>query len=711
MASPGPSLPGAFDILGAAGQDKLLYLKHKLKTLRLGCQGADLLHAMVLLKLGQDTEARISLEALKADAVAQLVARQWAGVDSTEAPEEPLDVSWAVARLYHLLAEEKLCPASMRDVAYQAALCALSSRDDHRLGELQDEARDRCGWDIIGDPGVFRPLHSDLDCLPPSSASPSGTRSLPRPIDNLSGWSHGHSLRSTGSPASLVSNLEISQSPTMALSLHHRPHGPSKLCDEPLTSQVPGPAPPGCQEPEEMSWPPSVDLASSPEPPNSPALGLPDVAPGPTPAGLPDSPAAPETSTHYPVECTEVCAAPKSLPSPILQPIENHCSVKDPTPPPQLSVEDTTSQHTKPHPPMPSEGPRTSPLSPSPSSPYSSHPASSSPCLSSPDVTSSEQKFYNFVVLHARADEHIALRVRERLEELGVPDGATFCEDFQVPGRGQLQCLQDAIEHSAFTILLLTCNFDCRLSRHQTSHTLMSSLTRHGWHDCVIPFLPLESSLAQLGSDVASLLGGLVWLDERSPIFARKVANTFKPQKLRARKATWRKEQDARTLREQSERLHAEQQQAAAVSAAHSAYLQSYLSWQAQMESLQMAFGSHMSFGTQVPSGAQVPFGGQVPLGVPPSFPSWPGCPQPQLLHPWQTGIPPPAFPRPPASPQPPAFPTASLEPPQGPGLQPLIIHHAQMVQLGINNHMWNQRGAQAPEDKTQEVEWPSDQA
>ena len=151
MASTGPSLSGAFDILGAAGQDKLLYLKHKLKTLRPGCRGADLLHAMVLLKLGQETEARISLEALKADAVAKLVARQWAGVDSTEAPEEPPDVSRAVARVYHLLAEERLCPAPMREEAYRAAIRAFRSRDDPQLGELQEEARDRCGWEVLRD--------------------------------------------------------------------------------------------------------------------------------------------------------------------------------------------------------------------------------------------------------------------------------------------------------------------------------------------------------------------------------------------------------------------------------------------------------------------------------------------------------------------------------------------------------------------------------
>lgn len=711
MACTGPSLPSAFDILGAAGQDKLLYLKHKLKTPRPGCQGQDLLHAMVLLKLGQETEARISLEALKADAAARLVARQWAGVDSTEDPEEPPDVSWTVARLYHLLAEEKLCPASLRDVAYQEALHTLSSRDDHRLGELQDEARNRCGWDVVGDPGSIRTLQSNLDCLPPSSASPSGTQSLPRPIDGVAGWSQGRSLRSTDSPASLASNLEISQSPTMPfLSPHRSPHRPSKLCDDPQANLVLEPVPGGCQEPEEMSWPPSGETAGPQELPSSPPPVLPKVAPDTTSTGLPETPTAPETSTHYPVECTEESAGAQSLPSPIVEPIKNPCPVKHQSPL-QLSVEDTTSPNTKPCPPTPTTAKTSPPPPPPPSSaPCSAHLTPSSLFPSSLE-SSSEQKFYNFVILHARADEHIALRVREKLEALGVPDGATFCEDFQVPGRGELSCLQDAIDHSAFIILLLTSNFDCHLSLHQVNQAMMSNLKRQGSPDCVIPFLPLESSPAQLSSDTASLLSGLVRLDEHSQIFARKVANTFRPHRLQAQKAMWRKEQDARALREQSQHLDSERMQAAALNAAYSAYLQSYLSYQAQMEQLQVAFGSHMPFGTGAPFGARMPFGGQGPLGAPPSFPTWQGCPQPPPLHAWQAGTPPPPSPQPATFPpslpfsQPPAFPTASPAPPQSPGLQPLIIHHAQMVQLGLNNHMWNQRGSQAPEDKTQEAE------
>ncbi|XP_047388503.1 TIR domain-containing adapter molecule 1 [Sciurus carolinensis] len=689
MACPGPSLPGAFSILGSLGRDRLVQLQHRLRALGPGCRGAELLHAMVLLQLGQEAEARSSLEALRADAGARLVARQWAGVDSTEAPEEApeesAEVSWTVARLYHLLAEERLCPASMRDAAYQAALRTPRAKDGQRLAELQEEAQDPCGRDVVGSLGGFQPLCSDRGRLPASSASPSGARSLPRPIEGQPDWSRGCSLRSTGSPISLASNLEISQSPTMPLGSPHRStHGPSKLCREPQASPVPEPVPTGCQEPEEMSWPPAGDTARSLELPDCPAPRLPEAAPGPASAHLPDSPAAPETSSHFPVECTEVSTGPGPLPLPMVEATESPGLVKDRTAP-QLSGGEAAPQKSTPCPPTPA-----APLpSAAPSSWCWPPLASLSPGTTSSEPGSPEQ-FYNFVILHARADEQVALRVRERLEALGVPDGATFCEDFQVPGRGELRCLQDAIDHSGFTILLLTPNFNCRLSLHQVSQALMSSFTQHGRQDCVVPFLPLESSLEQLSPDTAGLLAGLVWLDESSKIFPRKVASTFKPQKLQARKAHWRKEQDVRALRAHSQHLEGERRQAAAVGAAYSACLQSYLSWQAQVEKLQAAFGSHLSLGTHGPHPSQVPFGGQAPLAGASPFPAWPGGPPPAPPSPWPAG-PAPAFP-------PPA-------PPQAPGVQPLIIHHAQMVQLGLNNHMWNQRAAQAPEDETPEAE------
>ncbi|XP_027272666.1 TIR domain-containing adapter molecule 1 [Cricetulus griseus] len=730
MANPDPSLHGALNLLRAVERDRLVHLKDKLGSLNPGSQESKLLHAMVLLVLGQNTEARTSLESLKADTVAQLIACQWIGVDSTEGPEEPPDLSWSVARLYHLLAEENLCPASTRDMAYQVALHDLASQGNHLLGQLQKEARDRCSSDIMGDHCGFQPLHSDQGCLPPSSASPSVTRSQPRPIDT-SDWSQGHSLHSTSSIASLASHLEISQSPTMPFLCPHRgTHGPSKLCDTPPASPEPQLVPAGCQEPEEVSWPLSVDT-SVPVPLGSlHRTGVPEVSPEVASAIHPDSLAAPDTSVHCPVECTEASVGSQSLLPPTTEGIGKQPSITDQMSPPG-SVGDDSLQNTTSSPAAQLQSPQFSTTLPPPPLPSASFPSSCPvPPASMPPILdhleTSEQKFYNFVVIHARADEHVALRIREKLETLGVPDGATFCEEFQVPGRGELHCLQDAIDHSGYTILLLTTNFDCRLSLHQVNHALMNSLTKSGRQDCVIPLLPLECSQAQLSPNTTSLLHSLVWLDEHSPIFARKVANTFKSQKLQAYRIRWKKEQETRALKEQSTQLEAERQRVAAMSAAYSTYVHSYSAWQAQMDSLQMAFGKDLS------------------LGAPTPFPSWLGCPQLTPSQLWQGGTPvspyfpqppvsfpqqPPSFPQPPvsfpqqppsfpqqppsfpqqppsfsqppvSSPQSPPFPSASPAATQTPG--PLIIHHAQMVQLGVNNHMWGQTGTQSTNDKTE---------
>lgn len=721
MANPGPSLHGALDILRAVGRDRLVRLKDKLGSLDPGSQESKLLHAMVLLVLGQNTEARTSLESLKADPVAQLVARQWTGVDSTDCSEERPDVSWSVARLYHLLTEENLCPASARDMAYREALHDLAPQGSHLLGQLQKEAQDHCSSDITGDHCGFQPLHSDQGCLPPSSASPSVTRSQPLPIDT-SDWSQGHSLHSTSSVASLASHLEISQSPTLPFLCPHRgTHGPSKLCETLPASPEPQLVPAGCQEPEEGSWPLSVEASV---PLGSPhRTGDPEVSPEVASAILPDSLAAPDTSVHCPVECTEVSTGSQPLLPATTEGIRKQPSTTHQMSPPGSvgdgSLQTTTcSRSAQPRSPQTSP---TRPPSPQASTPFPGNcpapPASMSPIVD--HLETSEQKFYNFVVIHARADEHVALRIREKLETLGVPDGATFCEEFQVPGRGELHCLQDAINHSGYTILLLTTNFDCRLSLHQVNHALMNSLTQSGRQDCVIPLLPLECSQAQLSPNTTSLLHSLVWLDEHSPIFARKVANTFKPQKLQAHRIRWKKEQETRALKAQSAQLEADRQRVAAMSAAYSTYVHSYSAWQAQMDSLRMAFGKDLS------------------LAAPTSFPNWLGCPQPTPSHLWQGSTPvspyfpqpsvsfpqppifpqppsfpqpavsspqPPSFPQPPvSSPQPPHFPPASSAATQTPG--PLIIHHAQMVQLGVNNHMWGQTGAQATHDKTECLE------
>lgn len=148
-----------------------------------------------------------------------------------------------------------------------------------------------------------------------------------------------------------------------------------------------------------------------------------------------------------------------------------------------------------------------------------------------------ERQFYTFVVLHAAEDKLVACRVKERLEALGVSNGATFSEDFLIPGCGQLNCFQNAMDNSAFTLVLLTKNFTGRLCDYQRDTALMDSLTRCCKRNSVIPFVPEEHSLKS--GEMPFLLASLVPLCEKSPVFDKRVKKTFTAKVIREKKATW----------------------------------------------------------------------------------------------------------------------------------------------------------------------------
>ncbi|NWY06575.1 TCAM1 protein, partial [Nothoprocta ornata] len=178
------------------------------------------------------------------------------------------------------------------------------------------------------------------------------------------------------------------------------------------------------------------------------------------------------------------------------------------------------------------------------------------PAAASPSEPHAEQrKFFTFVVLHANSDVDTALRVKELLEGMGVPDGATFCEDFLAGGHGQLSCFQDAMENSAFTILLLTKNFLCQVCMFQTNSALVESILRPSKHNSVIPFVPKENPLGE--SEIPIFLRGLVPLNENSAVFPSRVRNTFTRSKISEQKALWQQRQQAR---EQQRRLQLHQE-------------------------------------------------------------------------------------------------------------------------------------------------------
>ncbi|KAL7855280.1 hypothetical protein SRHO_G00174700, partial [Serrasalmus rhombeus] len=67
-----------------------------------------------------------------------------------------------------------------------------------------------------------------------------------------------------------------------------------------------------------------------------------------------------------------------------------------------------------------------------------------------------EEMFYAFVILHAPEDVEEAARLKARLERTSSTTGATFAEDFAEPGRSPFRCMEDAINNSAYVMLLLT---------------------------------------------------------------------------------------------------------------------------------------------------------------------------------------------------------------------------------------------------------------
>ncbi|NXH77552.1 TCAM1 protein, partial [Hydrobates tethys] len=590
-----PSFEDVFNILSQIPQDKLLSLKYKLKHLILG-PSSKLLQAMVLLTLGQEVDARICLDALGDNRAAQYVHQTKLGAagvqeDGEDLQPPPLDAGAMalLAQIYSVLAEEKLCSHEAMDKACQAATKACNARKETQgdtLNSIPAEDQEKHGSAITMGPGdKFQTLRSDVGVGPLQMASPNYVvRSSPVQTGRNSDLSGPRTLCSLGSP-SLPSHFEISASPTVVFhtqpSSHERVPQPSRLCE----GSTGGAGQPdgdrqshGLQETSWASRPnshPGQDTGAQvprlekvlqvnschptlPIPETQlPTLGAVNqpvesgdvsstvAAESHAPkeitdkkqdekqlsTGLPDSRATVDTGpVHMSVEDSYV---PAGISSNSASASISACSLPPPTcslPPPSYSSSSTL-------PPLLREGP--SNLSYPPPLHSSLSPAQPPPfqAVAVPTSEPDGGKFFTFVVLHSSEDEIVAHRVKDLLEKMGVPNGATLSEDFFIAGRSHLTCFQDAMENSAFIILLLTKNFPCDLCMFQTNTALMESILKPSKHDSVIPFVPKENPLER--SQIPSTLGGLMPLDENSPGFSRTVQNTFTTSRINERKAMW----------------------------------------------------------------------------------------------------------------------------------------------------------------------------
>ncbi|NWW19556.1 TCAM1 protein, partial [Falcunculus frontatus] len=567
-----PSFEDVFNILSQTPAEKLLSLKLKLKHSIPGpC--SKLLQAMVLLTLGQETDARICLDALRDNRAAQYIHQLKLGAagagehgEDLQPPQLDAGAVALLAPVYTVLAQEKLCSPEARDKACQAATKACHASKDTQQGTLNNipaEEQDKQGSAAsVASGDRFWTLRSHEGAGFPCTASSNYVvRSSPVQIGGNSDLSGPRTLCSVGS-SSLSSCLDISASPTAAF--HTQPSVPERVPQPSRAGHPDGDR--QSQGPQESSWastpssPPGQDTAAQgPRPekvlqvsPRHPALPIPETPLPSEPAQSSDvSSTVPEP--HTPRGKQDEKQDEKQLSTGVPDPraavgtAPAHVSIEDSynpagipcnsapasistssLPPPTYSFSSTLPPLQEPHsnllypPPLHS--------SPSPAWPPPALPAVDP---SEPD----DAKFFTFVVLHASEDEIVAHRVKNLLESMGVSNGATLSEDFFIAGRSHMICFQEAMENSAFMILLLTKNFPCNLCLFQTDTALMQSILDPSKQDSVIPFLPKADALEC--SRIPTMLSVLVTLNESSPLFSRNVYKTFNPKKIREKKALW----------------------------------------------------------------------------------------------------------------------------------------------------------------------------
>ncbi|CAM4681618.1 unnamed protein product [Lepidochelys olivacea] len=694
-----PSFEGVFSILSRIPKERLVSLKHKLKHMRSCTSSCKLLQAMVLLTLGREVDARICLDALGDEEGALCIRRsKWgtAGSENPLTPQQEAGALLALARIYSLLVEENLCTYLARDNAYKAALAAFRASEDprrDRQSSILAEAQEKCGIDFSPTEtgNGFKTLRSDPGHFLTASLAPV-VRSPRVQIRSRSVPSGPQTLRSSGSPASFISHFEISPSPTMEFhtcSTHHNhiPQ-PSKLCGGAMSCTVQpggGRVSPGPRDTGQFSSSTALPLQSQvrSHPSENPLAG--SFVPPSLP--VPETPLLHQSAVHCPVECTDpptmVTAELQELGERMVQKPEQESPTELPrlcTPGPaagsiRVPVEDSC---------VLTEKADTASFSSS-----GGHPPPQAAAAPTPELDCGEKRFFSFVVLHASEDVAIACRVKEMLESMGVPDGATFCEEFLIPGQCQLTCFQDAIENSAFTLLLLTQNFQSRFCVHQMNMALMDSLQRRPKYNSVIPFVPKENSSKKC--PIPSMLVGVVPLDESSPVFSRTVKNTFHLRRISEQKAMWSQLQHI-------QEHHRKQQQ-------HQEHLQML-----QQSLAGLNWGSQPGYPPQMPLPGLLPY----PAGIQqllelvsslqlhtPSLPTFapPAMYQP---HPASQFMPTQSAPSPS---QHFILPPSHQNMMQGPGgPQPLIIQNAQMVQIGDHNQMQVERTRLRAESSDEET-------
>ncbi|XP_073409112.1 TIR domain-containing adapter molecule 2 [Dendrobates tinctorius] len=150
--------------------------------------------------------------------------------------------------------------------------------------------------------------------------------------------------------------------------------------------------------------------------------------------------------------------------------------------------------------------------------------------------------FYKFVILHAETDESEAIRLKNILQDkYNIRPGIIFSE--MPAGQQILTNLDNAVNGSAWTILLLTVNFLretwCEFQSHAT---LINSIHMHHKYNSVIPVRPRDNYLPREKTPFALKL--INALEEGNPEFPKQVEKTFRDSLYKKQYDIWKAEKE-----------------------------------------------------------------------------------------------------------------------------------------------------------------------
>lgn len=497
----GTGLRDVFDIIVKAPPERLLSL-----TFQLGESPEDnIIHALCLIVLQREARALNKLQTLRDNYLAKYLAEKWQTSGGKledfsvhcghfqELTEESLAV---LARIYKILTEQRLCDPHLRNLAYKRALSSdnqkTSQCEDLKYDQLREEAKVVCGPQFAEWMFSSTDLKSGHD---PHSGLNEGNTTLKVSLSQDQS-ERAHSLPSplqaSSSVPSYPSHLEISIPPTASFQEH------------------------------KIMTPETLDKSKL----IGPVIPVSECAAKNTPgkSQTSEEPLLLGAKKHSKMD--ETLAAESSKLVSLITQNETLDQTTKPTSEPKFALP-TATNIVQPKMRVTNEMPE-----------------------SIGAEGEDEAIFYAFVILHAPEDADMAESMREKLEKVIDGEGATFSEDFEVPGKSTLVCVEDAINNSAFTFLLLTRNFNTRMLEVKTDFALHNSINKAHKYNTVIPLLPRDNRMPSL----PGLLQRIVPLEENEN-FERKIKKVLSPAKIKRQRTIWTEERKLKMQMERRERL------------------------------------------------------------------------------------------------------------------------------------------------------------